>query len=102
MSVRQDCADAMPAGLINLPVHSLSQRGVLLQWQERLIELRYLNESYSNKSLQLPSPSTLGHREQDVSADWCSHPSLWSVEATKNPTTTNFAVVLLRLQLTAT
>lgn len=93
MSVRQDCADAMPAGLINLPVHSLSQRGVLLQWQERLIELRYLNESDSIKSLHLPSPATMGHREQDVPADWCSHPSLWSAEPTKNPTTTNFAVV---------
>lgn len=94
MSVRQDCADAMPAGLINLPVHSLSQRGVLLQWQERLIELRYLNESDSIKSLHPPSPSTLGHREQDVSADWSSHPSLWSAGTTKKkPMTTNFAVV---------
>lgn len=53
-------ADATPAGLINLPVHSLSQRGVLLQWQGRLIGLRYLNESHSIKSLHPPSPLHLG------------------------------------------
>lgn len=39
-----------------------SQRGVLLHWWERLIDLCYLNESHSIKR-----PLHLGHQEQDLS-----------------------------------
>lgn len=39
-----------------------SQRGVLLHWWERLIDLCYLNESHSIKR-----PLHLGHHEQDLS-----------------------------------
>lgn len=97
MSARWNCADAMPAGLINLPVHSLSQRGVLLLWRECLIELHHLNESYSIKSLHLPfhlGASRTGRIGR------LAQPSVSSEhgETTENPKTADFTVVSLRLQ----